>query len=105
VGCTEVLAPWRAGAEIIGFGLNVADGRKGRVSDFVLEEECGALVEIVVVLDDGKELLIPAAAVDHIDWAGQTVYATSEQLLEAQIELHSPGMSGVARQALSYAPD
>lgn len=105
MGCAEIVAPWRASAELIGFALNVADGRKGRVTDFVLEEECGALVEIVVDLDEGKELLLPAAAVDHIDWAAQTVYVTSEQLLEAQIELHSPGMSGVARQGLSCAPD
>jgi hypothetical protein len=105
LGSAEIVAPWRASAEIIGFALSVSDGRKGRVTDFVLEEECGALVEIVVRLDDGKALLLPAAAVEHIDWAARTVYATSEQLLEAQIELHAPGVSGVARQALSCAPD
>ena len=105
MGCAEIVAPWRTSAEIIGFALQSSDGRTGRITDFVLEEECGALVEIVVELADGKELLLPAAAVDHIDWATQTVYATSEQLLDAQIELHAPGMSGVARQALSCAPD
>ena len=105
MGAAEIVTPWRTSAEIIGFALQSSDGRTGRVSDFVLEEECGALVEIVVELADGKELLLPAAAVDHIDWATRTVYAASEQLLEAQIELHGAGMSGVARQALSCAPD
>ena len=105
MGGAQILTPWRSSGEIVGFALQAADGRTGRVADIVLEEECGALVEILVEFSDGKQVLLPACAVDRIDWGSQTVYATSEQLLEAQIDLHSLGMSGVTRQALSCAPD
>jgi hypothetical protein len=77
---------WRAGAEIIGFALAGPDGTHGQVQDFIVEEECGAIVEILVALPGGKELLIPATAVERIDWRERTVYAASEELVAPAID-------------------
>lgn len=107
MGGSPVIAPWLASAEITGFALAACDGRRGRVEDFVVEEECGAIVEILVALSDGTRVRLPVGAVDRIDWPSRTIYAASDDLLEEGLEAQAAcvDMSGLARQPLSCTPD
>ena len=69
---------WRSSAEILGFGVQAADGALGRVEDFCVEEECSVITAIIVSarhrLSGQRRLFVPLSAIERIDWQGRKVY-------------------------------
>lgn len=69
---------WRTSAEIIGYAVEAADGRLGRVADFCIEEESSVITEIVVVARGlspmQKGVVVPLNAIERIDPRGRKIY-------------------------------
>jgi hypothetical protein len=65
----------RSSAEVIGYGIEAADGAAGRIDDFIVDDrnwKVDALVVDTQWLPGGK-VLVSANAVEHIDWQTKTV--------------------------------
>jgi sporulation protein YlmC with PRC-barrel domain len=69
---------WRTSAEIIGYAVEAADGRLGRVADFCIEKESSVVTEIVVVtrrlLPMQKRVVVPLNAIERIDPRERKIY-------------------------------
>jgi hypothetical protein len=69
---------WGTGAEIMGFGVEAADGPFGRVADFYVEEESCVVTEIVVVtprlLPMRRRVFVPLSAIERIDGGERKIY-------------------------------
>ena len=61
----------RSSDEVMGYSIHAADGRIGHVEDLRIDDRNWAVAELVVDTRDwlpGKKVLVPASAVDTIDW-------------------------------------
>ena len=61
----------RSSGEVIGYSIHAADGRIGHVEDLRIDDRNWAVADLVVDTRDwlpGKKVLVPASAVDTIDW-------------------------------------
>ena len=64
-------------AAIIGYDLETPDGAIGHVSDFLIDDRCWAIADIVVDtrswLPGGRRVIVPPSAVERIDGAARKV--------------------------------
>jgi uncharacterized protein YrrD len=74
----------RSAFEVVGYGIEAADGRVGHVEDFVVDDTDWSIRGIVVQrrLPAAAEALVPPSAVVGIDWDRRTVRV---RLLKEQI--------------------
>ena len=61
---------------MVGYRIRATDGEIGHVEDFVVDDESWAIADMVVDTRNwlpGKKVLVPASAIEDIDWDDGTV--------------------------------
>jgi hypothetical protein len=83
----------RSAREIAGYHLAASDERAGRVADFLVNDHTWAIHAVVVKdmpLVPGHQVLVPAARVESIDWAGRELRTTLSAEAVRQAEPFDP---------------
>jgi len=66
----------RSSAEVMGYGIEAADGTAGRIDDFMVDDLNWRIDALVVDTREwlpGGKVLVPPSAIEHIDWEKKTV--------------------------------
>jgi sporulation protein YlmC with PRC-barrel domain len=66
----------RSGSEVAGYRIRATDGEIGHVEDFLVDDTDWSIASMVVDTRNwlpGKKVVVPPAAVEHIDWDEGTV--------------------------------
>jgi uncharacterized protein YrrD len=66
----------RSGVEVSGYRIHAVDGEIGHIEDFLVDDSDWSIGALVVETRNwlpGKEVRIPASAVESIDWSARTI--------------------------------
>lgn len=89
-------------SKMLGYHLSAADGEIGHIEDFLVDEDW-AIRYLVVDTSNwigGRSVMIPAAAIDHIDSPGKKIRV---RLSRQEIE-HSPSVETADIELIETLP-